>query len=373
MKMALWMLNCYPRRWRERYGEEMLALLEQHRITPKTVIDLFLGALDARLNSVYRSKGGLMLQNIRDNRTLALIYFCALAVFLLANTFWYLLIFLTVPFTFGGVTATILASPLVNVIATLIPVVTLIALSGVVGVILGKTFKRVQWGTVTFALICLGVTFCLIWFFPALVSVPRIGNISDINQIANLNGWQVALQEAILDAVVPALLFGGGLFLTGVKALKLLREHRHLPILFALLVGLLAPASYVIFSWLWSWSHNPTQAPLSEWLLMCCWVSGVYLALSGLLLTLATSTVTKRGWQTARMWGALLTILLLGRLISIVVWDVFRWIEGGGVWIFDPLLIHALLLVIALALMVLALLRSFVLPAEESLPTPASA
>src|SRR5215472_14205565 len=60
MWFVIWMLRLYPRAWRKRYGEEMLALLEQHSITFWTVIDLFLGALDARLDPYYHSQRPLI-------------------------------------------------------------------------------------------------------------------------------------------------------------------------------------------------------------------------------------------------------------------------------------------------------------------------
>jgi hypothetical protein len=44
----------YPLAWRERYEVEMVALLEQHEITIWTVVDLFVGALNARLDPHYR-------------------------------------------------------------------------------------------------------------------------------------------------------------------------------------------------------------------------------------------------------------------------------------------------------------------------------
>jgi hypothetical protein len=42
------LLKLYPRAWRERYGAEMLALLEQHDVTLATRLDLLRGAWDAR-------------------------------------------------------------------------------------------------------------------------------------------------------------------------------------------------------------------------------------------------------------------------------------------------------------------------------------
>jgi len=55
MRLVLWILRLYPPAWRERYAAEMVALLEQHSITFWTVLDLLVGALDARLDPHYRS------------------------------------------------------------------------------------------------------------------------------------------------------------------------------------------------------------------------------------------------------------------------------------------------------------------------------
>ena len=44
-----WLVRLYPRAWRERYGAEMSAMLEQMRLTPAAIIDLVAGAIDARV------------------------------------------------------------------------------------------------------------------------------------------------------------------------------------------------------------------------------------------------------------------------------------------------------------------------------------
>lgn len=44
-----WLLWLYPRRWRRRYRPEMEALLDEMPPTPRNVLDLLGGALDARL------------------------------------------------------------------------------------------------------------------------------------------------------------------------------------------------------------------------------------------------------------------------------------------------------------------------------------
>lgn len=42
-----WLLRCYPRAWRRRYGVEFAALLRRHPLTPPVILDVLRGALDA--------------------------------------------------------------------------------------------------------------------------------------------------------------------------------------------------------------------------------------------------------------------------------------------------------------------------------------
>ena len=51
------MVGLYPRRWRRRYRDELLALLEEHRSSPRTVASLVLGALGTHLDPGYRREG----------------------------------------------------------------------------------------------------------------------------------------------------------------------------------------------------------------------------------------------------------------------------------------------------------------------------
>jgi hypothetical protein len=44
-----WLLRLYPARWRERYGEEFSAVLASQRASVGLVLDVFAGAIDARL------------------------------------------------------------------------------------------------------------------------------------------------------------------------------------------------------------------------------------------------------------------------------------------------------------------------------------
>jgi hypothetical protein len=52
------LVRCYPARWRERYGDEFLAVLEERPLAPFDVADILLGALDARLRSRGRDVAG---------------------------------------------------------------------------------------------------------------------------------------------------------------------------------------------------------------------------------------------------------------------------------------------------------------------------
>jgi hypothetical protein len=56
-RLSRLMVGLYPRRWRRRYGDELLALLEEHRSSPRTVANLALGALGTHLDPGYRREG----------------------------------------------------------------------------------------------------------------------------------------------------------------------------------------------------------------------------------------------------------------------------------------------------------------------------
>ncbi|OFW08843.1 MAG: hypothetical protein A3H96_08320 [Acidobacteria bacterium RIFCSPLOWO2_02_FULL_67_36] len=45
-----WWLRLYPRRWRERYGAEMAALVAARPLSPAVIVDLIAGAIDARVH-----------------------------------------------------------------------------------------------------------------------------------------------------------------------------------------------------------------------------------------------------------------------------------------------------------------------------------
>jgi WD40 repeat protein len=51
------LIGCYPRRWRQRYGDELLDVLEQHRAGARTVLNLAGSALSTHLDPAYRMEG----------------------------------------------------------------------------------------------------------------------------------------------------------------------------------------------------------------------------------------------------------------------------------------------------------------------------
>jgi hypothetical protein len=53
-RLSRTLVVCYPRRWRQRYGEEMLDVLDQHRPTARTVLNLAAGAVSTHLDPAYR-------------------------------------------------------------------------------------------------------------------------------------------------------------------------------------------------------------------------------------------------------------------------------------------------------------------------------
>jgi hypothetical protein len=73
------MLRLYPRAWRERYGAEVAALLDHHRASPWTVLDVALGAVDAHLHRDLLP--GRIVSMAHRLRTSEIAIFCAYMLF----------------------------------------------------------------------------------------------------------------------------------------------------------------------------------------------------------------------------------------------------------------------------------------------------
>lgn len=382
MRIVTWILNFYPRRWRERYQEEMLAVLEQHTISLTTILDLLLGALDARLDPAYRTKEGFMFHRLRDTRILSTIYIGALAIFLFSATLWTILngslAFQDNPL--GGNTEAIASTASL----VIIPGLSLLALFVVAIATIKNVLKDRRFGTLIFALICLGL------------------GIAGVFQELPLSvGPDYPLMELIFAWLLIggiALCIGGGLFVTGVKGLQAIRKRQWWSVGFALAIDLLLPVglmSYILWGTAGITPGTTIQLPpggfligntefssIANFITFLLFEMGPYLPLGALLLTLASNESSTRGWRVTRGFGIVFAFVLVVNLAAVVIWDVNRWL-GGGVWIFDPthgvwplfggqwigpLITNALLLAVALGLALLALIRSFLIQPEDEQP-----
>ena len=64
--MRGWLVRLYPRAWRDRYGDEFQALLEQQSATVGRVADVVLGAIDAHLTANSLERRGRWLSRIPE-------------------------------------------------------------------------------------------------------------------------------------------------------------------------------------------------------------------------------------------------------------------------------------------------------------------
>lgn len=76
------LLRLYPRAWRERYGDEVAAVLAQHRVSLWTLLDMLLGAYDTHLHGDLLP--GRLVSMAHRIRSSEIVVFCAFVVFCLA-------------------------------------------------------------------------------------------------------------------------------------------------------------------------------------------------------------------------------------------------------------------------------------------------
>ena len=85
-RLRPWLTRLYPRDWRERYADEFDALLEQSLHTPLDVLDVFLGAMDARLQLLNgENVNWRKLNTMNKLRTAILVVFTAFIGFVIAG------------------------------------------------------------------------------------------------------------------------------------------------------------------------------------------------------------------------------------------------------------------------------------------------
>jgi hypothetical protein len=84
MKVRSWLVRLYPRAWRDRYGDEFEALLEECLHSPLDVLDIFLGALDAHLGFPFETDWQVM-NMINKLRTAILFVFVGYIGFIIGG------------------------------------------------------------------------------------------------------------------------------------------------------------------------------------------------------------------------------------------------------------------------------------------------
>ena len=82
------LVACYPPRWKQRYREEMLEVLDQHRASSRTVLSLAGGALTAHLDPGYRM-GRPVIKNKAVRALLIAAASCMAAIALVYGVFTY--------------------------------------------------------------------------------------------------------------------------------------------------------------------------------------------------------------------------------------------------------------------------------------------
>src|SRR5690242_15287356 len=71
-----WLLQLYPARWRERYGEEFSAVLASQRASVGIVLDLLGGAIDAHLYPQIQNSNSKPIKE-EDTMTLLMLHRCS--------------------------------------------------------------------------------------------------------------------------------------------------------------------------------------------------------------------------------------------------------------------------------------------------------
>ena len=56
VRLSRFLVRCYPRRWRQRYAAELLEVLDQHRPTARTVLNLCAIAVSTHLDPAWRAE-----------------------------------------------------------------------------------------------------------------------------------------------------------------------------------------------------------------------------------------------------------------------------------------------------------------------------
>jgi hypothetical protein len=84
------LVACYPPRWKQRYREEMLDVLDQHQARSRTVLSLAGGAVTAHLDPGYRmEKPVIRIKNKAVQAVLIVVVGCMAVIALVYGVFSY--------------------------------------------------------------------------------------------------------------------------------------------------------------------------------------------------------------------------------------------------------------------------------------------
>jgi hypothetical protein len=91
MKARRWLVSLYPRAWRQRYGDEFDALLDECLHSPLDIVDILFGALDAHMD-LYHGLTWRLMNMVNKLRTTILMVFTAYICFVIGGLSFYGLI-----------------------------------------------------------------------------------------------------------------------------------------------------------------------------------------------------------------------------------------------------------------------------------------
>jgi hypothetical protein len=361
----------------------MVALLEQHNVTLATLFDLLLGALDARLNSRYKTEGSLFL--FKDERMIATTFLCAYAIFLFSMYNWHhylpLSLSLTPYYLNMGILSTQVSPPGLSgvsrdsllAMSDLVMQVTLLASNLFFIALLVKQAKGARRKT-----FILPAVLCLVLFL-TLPLVPLLGVATSTTVLTNPAGTILSVEIRPFDQIVELylgslrflwpllLLLISSLFIAMIRIREVMTASRKHWLLLMVMFYLILPIGRML------WLNNSVQIP-STIVPISAVVLGAALTyfppfagLATMALAVANNEGNKRMWRVALLPACVLSIVMLAKLIVILmtlplIWrsalyQLSPWDDSLSMFILTTMLT---VMFVAGGIALIALMRGFV-------------
>jgi hypothetical protein len=377
----------YPQAWRERYEEEMMALLELHTVTLATHFDLLLGALDARLNPAYRSTNSFFL--FKDARMVMTTFLCAYAIFLFAMYNWHHYIPLSLSLTPYYIDMAIRSTP-----NNVLPFVELQKMSGDAMLTMSDWVMQVTLLACNFYFIilfmkqadgaerkrflllgaCCLILLLVLPLLPLLsVDVPRV-------TLSNTAGTIVATEIRPFDQIVQRYMLScrllwpllplliTSLFITIIRIRKVFTSSGKPWIVLAVLFYLVLPLGRML--WLSTSVQIPSTIvpPSSLALGAVLTYFPPFAGLATMVLVLASTKGSKSMSRVALLPASTLSLVMLAKLIMTLM--ILPWLWHSGLYLFSfwndslsefTLFTMLLVMFIAGGTVLIALMRGFVI------------